>query len=179
MQNSGYIFISYARKNEEFAKKLSTYLNEIGISTWFDRKDIAAATRWEDEIYKGISNCAAFIIVLSENAIESKWVNKELEYAQKQQKTIFPILREKCKNPLTEIQYTDFTADHEWDFSIHRLVSGIWKMRILPNGDNILSTLEKRIDRPYLENQKKLKEGRLSTQAWLSEIRSYLNIPVG
>ena len=48
------MFISYSRKDKEFAEKLVKALEAEGRDIWIDYEDIPFASEWWDEICSGI-----------------------------------------------------------------------------------------------------------------------------
>ncbi|MBZ0286340.1 MAG: toll/interleukin-1 receptor domain-containing protein [Anaerolineae bacterium] len=46
-------FISYSRKNEEFAKRLCQWVQAWGYRAWFDQANIAAGANWHDTSREG------------------------------------------------------------------------------------------------------------------------------
>ena len=89
----GDIFISYAHKDtEHFVHAFASRLLSYGYSVWWDTVSIAGGTRWRDEIENGVRECTYFLPVISANAVDSKWVGKEIEMAQRFGKTIIPII---------------------------------------------------------------------------------------
>lgn len=87
-----HVFISYSRNDASFAKLLSQQLNKAGYTTWVDKENIRAGRLWADEIENAIRGCDAFVVVASKEAVSSSWVRREIEYANREQKRIFPVL---------------------------------------------------------------------------------------
>lgn len=86
------IFISYSRRDQEFVTRLASDLHAQVAGVWFDQATIQAGQKWHDEIMDGIRECKAFVLVLSPDAVESKYVREEVNKALELGKTIFPIL---------------------------------------------------------------------------------------
>jgi len=86
------IFISYSRRDQEFVTRLARDLHAQVAGVWFDQSTIQTGQKWHDEIMDGIRECKAFILVLSPDAVESKYVREEVNKALELGKTIFPIL---------------------------------------------------------------------------------------
>ncbi|HEU0294928.1 MAG TPA: toll/interleukin-1 receptor domain-containing protein [Anaerolineales bacterium] len=87
----GYIFISYSHKDKEFVHKLHHDLENEGFEVWIDDR-IDFGDEWPMVIQKKLDACDAFILVASDNAYQSKWVQKEVTRAQRINKPFFPIL---------------------------------------------------------------------------------------
>jgi len=121
------IFISYSRKDSELALRLASFLTECGHSVWIDQSDIHAATMWSSEIVRAITGCRAFILLLSENSINSKNVVRELALASEKGKHILPIKLEHVVIPeameyqLAGIQRLPFGEDEALLLSLARL----------------------------------------------------------
>lgn len=86
------IFISYSRRDLEFVTRLASDLDSQVAGVWFDKSDIQIGQKWHDEILDGIRECKAFILVLSPDAAESKYVREEVEKALELGKIIFPVI---------------------------------------------------------------------------------------
>ena len=88
----GHIFISYSKKDIVYAEKLINKLRREGFNPWVDMDGLGAGTYWQDRLQKQIKTCDAYILVMSRNARNSKWVPDELVSAKTTGKPIFPLL---------------------------------------------------------------------------------------
>ena len=86
------IFISYSRKDINFAEKIVQSLAENNLDTWVDWKSIPKGEDWQQEIYRGIEGADAFLFLLSPDAVKSEICNKEITHAVENSKRILPIL---------------------------------------------------------------------------------------
>jgi hypothetical protein len=104
-------FISYSRKNSDFAVRLAKDLKAAGIDVWLDQLDIPTGARWDDEIEKALDQSSIFLIVLSPESIQSQNVKDEVGYAIDAGKRILPVTVENCNIPfrLRRFQYVDFS----------------------------------------------------------------------
>lgn len=124
------IFISYSRRDQEFVTRLASDLNTQVANVWFDQSTIQLGQKWHDEIMDGIRECKAFILVLSPDSMESKYVQEEVNKALELGKTIFPVIYRPAKwtgqfETLTrEIQTLDLRSGSYTD-SFHKLVDGL------------------------------------------------------
>ena len=76
------VFLSYAREDEEQARRLFDDLRGTGISPWFDKASLLPGQRWKTSIKAAIRDCRFFIAVLSSNSINKRgYVQKELKDA--------------------------------------------------------------------------------------------------
>jgi hypothetical protein len=86
------IFISYSRRDQEFVTRLAADLDRQVAGVWFDQSAIQVGQDWYDEIMDGIRECKAFILVLSPDAAESRYVREEVNKALELGKPIIPVL---------------------------------------------------------------------------------------
>ena len=78
---SQHTFISYSRKDYEFAKHLYDGLQGKGIRCWLDDVDLRIGDRFRDVIEDAIRLHEKLLLVLSENSVTSDWVEDEVEAA--------------------------------------------------------------------------------------------------
>jgi len=90
-QTPGDIFISYSRKDEDYALELAQMLQNAGFDIWFDM-EMVTGEEWVQLITKKIDECKVFIVIMTPNSASSKWVNREVLYAMQKNKAIFPLL---------------------------------------------------------------------------------------
>lgn len=74
-------FISYSSKDQAFAERLYIDLQSKGVRCWFAPKDIKIGDKIRPRIDEAILIHDKLLLVLSEHAIESDWVEKEVETA--------------------------------------------------------------------------------------------------
>ncbi len=86
------VFISYSRKDSDFARQLNLALQAAGKTTWFDQESISSGVDFEREIFKGIEGADNFVLIISPDAVESPYCEREVNYASTQCKRFIPIL---------------------------------------------------------------------------------------
>ena len=74
-------FISYSHEDEAFAEQLYNDLLNSGVRCWFAPEQIKIGDKIRDQTDKGIQQYDKFLLVLSEHAVTSSWVEKEVETA--------------------------------------------------------------------------------------------------
>ena len=87
----GHVFISYSHKDSDYTHKLAEEMESHNIPVWIDDR-IDYGTRWPHVIQEKIDSCKAFVLIMSDNARASDWVNNELTYAIGKGKKIYPLL---------------------------------------------------------------------------------------
>lgn len=75
------IFISHSSKDDAFVKKLREALENCGLRTWVDSRELVAGNKLAPEIEQAIENARQVIAVLSPETINSRWVRKEIRKA--------------------------------------------------------------------------------------------------
>ncbi len=108
------IFISYSRKDKDFALRLAEDLRAAGVEIWIDQLDIPPGVRWDDAVEDALDLCKYFMVILSPVSVESKDVKDEIAYALDAGKKIIPVFYKECKIPLRirRLNYIDFTSDY-------------------------------------------------------------------
>ncbi|MCL4876360.1 MAG: SUMF1/EgtB/PvdO family nonheme iron enzyme [Anaerolineae bacterium] len=86
-----YIFISYSRKDRDYARKVADYLLDAGYDIWIDDR-IDFGENWERAIFQAIDNCGAFLVIMTPDSYDSVWVQRECHHAEKRGKAPFPLL---------------------------------------------------------------------------------------
>jgi len=76
------IFISYARKDFEIARKLYNDLKKAGYAPWLDKESLLPGENWKITIRKAIKESAYFLALISSESVSKRgFVQKELNYA--------------------------------------------------------------------------------------------------
>lgn len=109
------VFVSYARKDQDFALKLVQDLRREGADIWLDQLDIPTGARWDDQIQAALEKCSYFLVVLSPVSVASQNVKDEIGLALDNNKTIMPVLYQDVTIPLRlrRFQYIDFREDYQ------------------------------------------------------------------
>ncbi|WAC20365.1 toll/interleukin-1 receptor domain-containing protein [Luteolibacter sp. SL250] len=98
---------------------LAVALEARGKSCWIAPRNIGAGTNYPHEIVEGIKRCPEFVIVLSNAAVRSDHILRELEMAVNQRKKIIPIrlsgveLGNSVSYLLASVQWIEVRED-EW-----------------------------------------------------------------
>lgn len=103
------IFISYSHQDSDYAEALAEALEEVGFSAWIDDA-IDYGERWFTTITQAIRECVAVTVIMTPEAEQSEWVEREILIAQREKKPILPLLlRGKEFALLITMQYVDVT----------------------------------------------------------------------
>lgn len=110
-ESKHWTFISYSRKDKDFALELARALKSAGHLVWLDQLDIPTGARWDDEVERALRECHTFLVILTVASTTSENVKDEIGYAIDHRKRIIPVFLEECDIPLRlrRFQYVDFT----------------------------------------------------------------------
>ncbi len=86
-----HVFISYAREDQPYTRKLAEGLRQRGFEVWMDDR-IDFGDRWWQTIVQAIRASAAIVVVMTPDSEQSEWVEREILLAQHERKPIFPLL---------------------------------------------------------------------------------------
>jgi hypothetical protein len=84
-------FISYAHADLHYVKRLAAHLQESGVPAWFDA-DLRWGDRWPQRLSERIQQAPGLIVVMSQAAAESEWVEREILEGQHYNRPFRPIL---------------------------------------------------------------------------------------
>jgi hypothetical protein len=76
------VFISYSRKDREFALALRKRIEDAGFSLWQDLSDVTPGQDWWLEVVRAIDVCEHMVLVISEDALRSDICRREWRYAR-------------------------------------------------------------------------------------------------
>ena len=80
------LFISHSSKDDGFVRELQRALADLKVKVWIDSRDLLPGGLLDPDIKKAIDDASAFAVVVSPDALQSKWVGKEIRYALEVQK---------------------------------------------------------------------------------------------
>ena len=79
-------FLSHAHVDRAFVAQIYDWLTRVaGLEIWYDAKEMAGGTGIARGLNSAIEKCRGLIVVGSEDALKSGWVEKELNVAQDEQ----------------------------------------------------------------------------------------------
>lgn len=125
------IFISHSHEDDSKVTPICESLRAANFSVWVDTENVEPGTpSWKGAIQDAIDGCGCVVVLLSPNAKRSKWVVAELDYAEIQEKRIYPTIIEgtvKSAVPfgLTMSHWVDLQEDYE--AAMDRLITSLKK----------------------------------------------------
>jgi TIR domain len=105
------VFVSYSSRDRDAVKSLTQDLQDADEQVWMDQR-LAGGDAWWRAILEQIRGCDVFIFALSQNSIQSKPCQAELQYAQALRLPILPMqvgpVDSMQLNPLATVQAIDY-----------------------------------------------------------------------
>jgi TIR domain len=89
--------LSYATEDQAFAEKVHADLLLHGVSCWFAPHELKTGDKLRTQIYEAIQKNDKLLLILSEHAVKSDWVEREVELAFERERqpsgtlVLFPI----------------------------------------------------------------------------------------
>jgi hypothetical protein len=99
------IFLSHSSRDKTAAVRLATDLRKYAHDVWLDQWRIHVGESISAEVERGIQEASFLVLLLSKNAVESSWVEREWRAAywnelEEKQVIILPALLEPVEVPL-------------------------------------------------------------------------------
>ena len=85
------VFVSYASQDAAFANAMVDALEKAGLNCWIAPRDVRAGAQYADAIVRAITNANALVLILSEHAIASSHVGREVERAASKRRRIIAL----------------------------------------------------------------------------------------
>jgi hypothetical protein len=124
------LFISYSRKDIEFALKLTEACKGQAWDVWIDSEGIPPTVDWWKEIEKGIQEAGVFVFLISPDSARSKVCKQEIEHAVKNGKRLIPIVvrdvsGEESPSELRHLNWIFFREKDDFDLAFRKLTTAI------------------------------------------------------
>lgn len=92
-----YVFISYARPDQEAAEKVEAFLTAAGVRVFRDASNIRAGANWDMTIERALRECHCMALLLSPASMpDRKEVHREWFNFDQKGKTIYPLYIRDC-----------------------------------------------------------------------------------
>jgi hypothetical protein len=86
------VFVSYSRKDLDFAEQLVPALEVLGYTIIIDRKGIHGAEKWEARLGQMILEADTIVFILTPASVQSEVCHWEVDQALLRRKRIVPVL---------------------------------------------------------------------------------------
>lgn len=124
------VFVSYSRKDMEFAKRLTGELQKSDLDFWIDWEGIPPTVDWWREIEKGIEEADIFVFLISPDSAKSKVCGQELDSAIRNGKRLIPLVvrdikADEAPPQLSHLNWIFFRENDDFDAALQKLLTGI------------------------------------------------------
>lgn len=110
------VFLSHSHHDHRLTVRLAETLRKHNVPVWYSERNIVGAQQWVDEIGAALDRCDWFVVLLTPEAVNSKWVKRELTYVLDEDRyegRIVPLLVKPCEYrnlawPLRTLQIIPF-----------------------------------------------------------------------
>ncbi|MEN8259440.1 MAG: TIR domain-containing protein [Pseudomonadota bacterium] len=124
------VFISYAREDIAFVRRLHQALEDQGRKCWVDWEGIPPTAEWITEIKAGIDSAEAFVFVISPDSTASQVCAAELQHAVERNKRIVPIVWRDSETHavdprLARLNWIFFRDQDDFDASLEKLLAAL------------------------------------------------------
>ncbi|MDP6360768.1 MAG: toll/interleukin-1 receptor domain-containing protein [Planctomycetota bacterium] len=75
------LFISHSSEDDAFVRGLQQSLGNLSQDVWIDSRELRGGDPLWSAIQEAIEGASAYAVVVSTDALQSKWVGKELKHA--------------------------------------------------------------------------------------------------
>jgi TIR domain/Tetratricopeptide repeat len=112
-QTASDVFISYASKDAATANAVVAALESQGFKCWIAPRNVIPGSQYADGIVRAINGAKVVVLVLSESAIASPHVGKEIERASSKQRPIIA-LKTDATESYQVVSQVKITGSHDW-----------------------------------------------------------------
>jgi TolB-like protein/predicted Zn-dependent protease len=129
-EGNGAVFISYASPDSALAEALCAALERDGLACWLAPRNVRPGDFYADAIVQAINDCALLVLVLSQAAIESPHVLREVERASAKKRPVIALRMDSAALPpgleyfLSTSQWID-AADGKASRQFPRLIEAV------------------------------------------------------
>jgi WD40 repeat protein len=110
------VFISYSRRDSDFAHRLDDAFREEGMEVWVDYEDIPLSVDWWQEIEAGIEGANVFVFIISPDSVMSDICRQEIDHALRHNKRFIPVLHRELDKDAHGDNVHPAVTSHNWLF---------------------------------------------------------------
>lgn len=118
--NGPRVFLSHSSKDKEFVRRLTADLQAQNLHVWLDERELQVGDSIVQGVSDGLRDSDYFVVVVSQNSAQSKWVQQELNSALMRELSgkgvvVLPVRMDETPLPplLVDRIYADFHADYQ------------------------------------------------------------------
>jgi hypothetical protein len=124
------VFVSYSRRDVEFADRIVAALQQRGFEVLIDRQDLPKLEDWERELLGFIRQADTILFIVSPHSLTSKVVGWEVEQVRLHAKRLAPIVIADVEHipvphEISRINYVHFTDSARFEESANDLARAL------------------------------------------------------
>lgn len=130
------VFVSYSRTDKQRVLEWVGKLRAAGVSVWLDTSGIDAATRWGEQIVNALESAKVLLLMVSEAAVRSDHVAKEVTLVSERKGHILPVHLEPTPIPaslkyqLAGIQHIECFGPADSDRGLETLLRSLERIGV-------------------------------------------------
>jgi len=130
------VFVSYSRNDKDRVLDLSGKLRAAGVSLWLDTSGIDGATLWGEQIVNALDSAKVLLLMVSESAVLSDNVAKEVMLVSERKGHILPVHLEPTPIPsslkyqLAGIQHVEYFDPAQADESLKAILRALERIGV-------------------------------------------------
>ena len=117
------IFVSYSRRQLYFAESVVLHLQKAGLEVWFDLQKLTPGVDWSAALKDGYTTCDRLLLIVSQAALQSPYVQVEWESALQKGREIILVLTEAVSLPEALRHCAVYDARTHFDRTMQSLVA--------------------------------------------------------
>lgn len=136
MSNKPKVFISHSSEDKTIIARLERELKMAGVEVWIDYKELKGGDSLPKHISNALDWCNILLLIWSNSARTSKWVELEWASAISLRKLIIPCVLDSTPLPtiLANLLYVDFS---NFENGLQNLIKGIFQIASAPDESKI------------------------------------------
>ena len=136
MAASAEVFVSYSRDDAGQVLDLAAKLRAAGVSLWIDQSGIDGASQWSEQIVNALESAKVLLLMVTESAVHSHNVAKEVVLVSERKGHILPVLLEPTVIPptlkyqLAGIQHVEYFKGRESDANLKSILRSLERIGV-------------------------------------------------
>jgi TolB-like protein/Flp pilus assembly protein TadD len=133
---SAEVFVSYSRDDAGQVLDLAAKLRAAGVSLWIDQSGIDGASQWSEQIVNALESAKVLLLMVTESAVHSHNVAKEVVLVSERKGHILPVLLEPTVIPptlkyqLAGIQHVEYFKGRESDANLKSILRSLERIGV-------------------------------------------------
>lgn len=126
------VFLSHNSNDKPFVRRLAIDLESHGVNCWIDEAEIKIGDSLVQKIREGIDSVDYVAVILSQDSINSPWVQREIDVSINKEILnkdikVLPLLLKPCELPefLLGKFYADFTCEDNYKNAFKKVIESM------------------------------------------------------